>query len=515
MIIFGFVSQILKTKAVAVSRSVPDLSRDAQLQVLRQFRDEVYGCMDAWRDTLFELVDALLSCPGRPESLPWLTLEAPLRRGHGSVYKALKHGRIDTDALARTLTRLVIDAMHEDEDAGEGEGEGADLVFALDCSQWSRPDADTSPDRTLNYDATKDRRDQRAPVTPGWWFQWLAATNSEHSSWAQPVDLARIGPGDSHHKVAVTQIKTLLDQLAAEPPGDGSPRVPIVCMDGDYSAAWIGRQLAGLSVQTLIRIRSDSVLHTDPPPRQPGTRGRPPVHGPRMKLSDTHSWPVPDETRIVPARPDRGRPRELSVLAWHGLHPRHSKKLDEPGHTPHSGTAREIVRGSVIRIDSADPKEKPIWLFWTGPEGTFDLDRLWRAYLRRFHIEHLFRFLKQHLGWTLPKLRTPEQAVRWSWLVATAYAHLAAARDLVGDHRMPWERPGLMSPLRVKRGFPALLAELGTPAKSRKSSKPGPGRPAGRTSTPAPRHPVIRKRRSSTKPKTHNKKQAAADATTC
>jgi hypothetical protein len=486
LIIFGFLSQILKTKAVAVSRSVPDPGVVAQIRQLQGFREELYGCFGAWRDTLFELVDALLVSAQRPSSVPWLTLEAPLNRGHGSVYKALRRGRIDPAALARTLTGLVTGPA----------GPHDDLVFALDCSQWPRPHADTSPDRTLNYDAAKDRRDRRAPVTAGWWFQWLAATSGEHSSWAPPVDLARIGPADSHHTVAVTQIKALLDRLAADPSGGGRSRVPIVCMDGDYSAAWIGRQLAGLPVELLIRIRSDSVLLTDPPPRTAGARGRPPVHGPAMKLPDTASWPEPDEIRIVPARPDLGRDHELSVLAWHGLHPRHSKKLAEPGHVPHSGTAREIVRGSVIRIQSAHPDEKPIWLFHTGPGGSFDLDRLWRAYLRRFQIEHLFRFCKQHLGWTLPRLRTPEQAERWSWLIAAAYAHLVAARDLAGDHRLPWEPAGLMSPLRVKRGFRVLHAELGTPAKSRKPSRPGPGRPRGRTSTPAPRHPVIRKHRS-------------------
>jgi hypothetical protein len=486
--------------AVAVSRSVPDPSLSAQVRALQRFRDTLYDCFGAWRDTLFELVDALLASPARPPSVPWLTLEAPLRRGHGSVYRALARGHIDTAALARTLTTLVVGSAGPDED----------LVFALDCSQWPRPHADTSPGRTLNYDASKDRRDRRAPVTEGWWFQWLAATNIEHSSWAPPIDLTRIGPGDNHHKVAVTQIRALLDRLPAD-----TARVPVVCMDGDYSPAWIGRQLAGQRVQLLIRVRSNSVMLTDPPPRKAGARGRPPVHGPAMKLSKPETWPEPDEIQIVPPRPNRGRPRELSVLAWHGLHPRHSKKLDEPGHTPHSGKPREIVRGSVIRIQSADSAEKPIWLFHTGPEGSFDLDRLWRAYLRRFHIEHLFRFCKQHLGWTLPRLRTPDQAQRWSWLIAAAYACLHAARDLVGDHRMPWEPAGLMSPLRVKRGFRVLLAELGTPAKSRKPFRPGPGRPPGRTSTPAPRHPVTRKRPSSPKPKPHNKKQAAADATTC
>ncbi|MCP2203262.1 hypothetical protein LX90_009234, partial [Lentzea flava] len=56
--------------------------------MLQRFRVEVYRGFAAWRDVLFELMDALLASPQRPQSVPWLTLETPLRRGHGSVYKA-------------------------------------------------------------------------------------------------------------------------------------------------------------------------------------------------------------------------------------------------------------------------------------------------------------------------------------------------------------------------------------------------------------------------------------------
>ena len=61
--------------------------------------------------------------------------------------------------------------------------------------------------------------------------------------------------------------------------------------------------------------------------------------------------------------------------------------------------------------------KKTLWLWWSGP-GQPDLDTCWRAYLRRFDIEHTFRFLKGTLGWTTPALRTPEQADRL--LAATA-----------------------------------------------------------------------------------------------
>ncbi len=40
-----------------------------------------------------------------------------------------------------------------------------------------------------------------------------------------------------------------------------------------------------------------------------------------------------------------------------------------------------------------------MWLWAAGPEPV-DLDIAWRAYLRRFDIEHTFRFVKNTLGWT-------------------------------------------------------------------------------------------------------------------
>jgi hypothetical protein len=51
--------------------------------------------------------------------------------------------------------------------------------------------------------------------------------------------------------------------------------------------------------------------------------------------------------------------------------------------------------------------KKTLWLWWSGP-GESDLDLCWRAYLRRFDIEHTYRFVKNTLGWTTPALRTPE-----------------------------------------------------------------------------------------------------------
>ena len=158
------------------------------------------------------------------------------------------------------------------------------------------------------------------------------------------------------------------------------------------------------------------------------------------------------------------------------------------------------MAGTLIRVEVEHlPKptsatKKTLWLWAAGPG--FNLDTCWRGYLRRFDIEHTFRFLKNTLGWTTPALRTPEQADRWTWLVLAAYTQLRLARDLVDDLRLPWERqrkPGRLTPARVRRGFRRLAPTLGTPASPPKSRTPGPGRPKGTRRERRTRHPAIKK----------------------
>lgn len=45
------------------------------------------------------------------------------------------------------------------------------------------------------------------------------------------------------------------------------------------------------------------------------------------------------------------------------------------------------------------------------------LDELWHKYLRRFALEHWYRFAKQRLHWTQPQLSSTQAAERWSDLM--------------------------------------------------------------------------------------------------
>jgi hypothetical protein len=234
-----------------------------------------------------------------------------------------------------------------------------------------------------------------------------------------------------------------------------------------------------------------AACYADPPPRPPGSTGRPRRHGAKFNCADPTTWPVP--TATLTCQDDQYG--TVTVKAWTGLHP---KQQRHPGH----GTRgpRPIVRGTIlcVQVERVPAKTRPpkvLWLWWAGP-GSCDLDLAWRAYVRRFDLEHTIRFAKQTLGWATPRPRHPAQAERWTWLVLAAYAQLRLAREAADDQRLPWEVPRpqpRLSPYRVRRGFPRLLCALGSPAATPKPCGCSPGRPKGRPSGPAVRYPAIKK----------------------
>ena len=165
---------------------------------------------------------------------------------------------------------------------------------------------------------------------------------------------------------------------------------------------------------------------------------------------------------------------------------------------------RPIVRGTLLlvevsRLPQQTREPQALWLWWhtpQDPESLPNLDRAWRAYVRRFDVEHTFRFLKQTLNWTLPRVRHPEQADRWTWLVVLAYTQLRLARPLAVDQPLPWQRPqpaGKLTPERVRRGFSTLRLRLPILACAPKPCGRSPGRPKGKRSGRATRYPAITK----------------------
>jgi hypothetical protein len=450
------------------------------LAQLGQFRAELHACFPCRADALFELGDALLCAP-TITSVAQLSLEPSHRRGWGSAYDALAGGRINVDRLRDLLVR--------------GLPPADPLVFAVDVTTWPRCDAECSPQRGYYYHPSRHSAGQ--PIIAGWAYQWIAQLSFDRDSWTAPVDAHRLHPLEDTDQTAAAQIRALLARLPAR------EAMPLFVFDGGYDSAQLTLDLAEEQVAVLVRLRSDRCFYADPPPAARSPRGgRPRRHGAKFAFADPTTWPVP--TATLACQDDQYG--MVTVQAWVGLHP---KQQRHPGHG--SRGPRPIVRGTILRVqvERVPARTRPpkvLWLWWAGP-GPLDLDLLWRAYIRRFDLEHTVRFAKQTLGWTIPRPRTPEQADRWTWLVLAAYTQLRLARELACDQRLPWERPRpqpRLSPLRVRRGFPRLLVRLGSPASTPKPFGRSSGRPRGRVSGPATRYPAIKK-----PPKTPPKKLTA------
>jgi hypothetical protein len=462
--------------------SLHDHDRASALGELSGFRREFHASLRARADALFELTDAVLCVEGPVTSLVGLTLVAEHRRGHGAMYDALNQGEVEPQRLRRALACLPLPR------AADGR-----IVLAVDVSSWLRPDAPTSPQRLFCH--VYGRGKGNAQMIPGWPYSFVAALETGATSWTALLDAVRLGPADDATAVTADQLRAVIDRLIAAGhwrPGD--PTIMIVA-DSGYDISRLAHVLADLPVELVGRLRSDRVMRLPKPPRPPGLHarpvGRPPRHGPEMALNDPATWPAPQHSTTTAT----SRYGTAVATSWDRAYPRLTRRAswsDHDGELP-------ILEGTLIRLQvehlPGDRDPKPVWL-WTSATGATgaDVDRYWQAFLRRFDIEHTFRLLKQTLGWTTPKIRTPNAADRWTWLIIAAHTQLRLARPLAADLRRPWERPldpGRLTPARVRRGFRNIRPTTVLPASAPKPSRPGPGRPPGsRNHRPAISHDV-------------------------
>ena len=187
LILFGFFPQSSKTKAVAAvvsvthARTVDPEDTPARRGDLARFREEFYGALTARADALFELTDAILCADGPVRSLAELTLVAEHRRGHGAMYDALGHGRVEPERIRRSLAALPLPRMSDGR-----------IVLAVDVSPWLRSDAPTSPERLFCHVHGRGRG--QAQMIPGWPYSFVAALEPGRTSWTAMLDAIRLRP---------------------------------------------------------------------------------------------------------------------------------------------------------------------------------------------------------------------------------------------------------------------------------------------------------------------------------
>ncbi len=459
------------------------LPRPDDRDVLNDFRIDVYRCYTRRADALFELADAVACSTARVTDLARLSLEGEQRRGHGGVYDAVNAGCIDPGALASVLAGTPLPKII-------GPDGQARIVLAVDVSNWLRPDAATSPNRSFCHTYARGRG--QADMIPGWPYSFVVALESGQSSWTAILDATRLAPGDDATLVTADQLRHVIyDTTIAGHWRPGDPDILVVA-DAGYDCPRLAHLLADLPVTILGRVRSDRVYYAPAGKRAGPTKGRPPRHGARLALRepDTQTQPTTITQSETP------RYGHTTARAFAHMHP----KIDTRGAWAHHTGPTPIIEGTLIGLNveylPGDRKPKPLWLWVSKPEpdSPDEVDHWWSMFLRRFDIEHTFRFLKQQLGWTRARLRDPAAADRWTQTIIIAHTQLRLARPLAIDCRLPWQPPlptKKLTPARVRAGYRRLHAVLAHPASPPQVSRPGPGRPPGQPNThKAPIQPI-------------------------
>jgi hypothetical protein len=418
---------------------------------LKAFRQAAYNYLCRAKDATFELTDAVL-LSRNAYCLADFSMSAVFRRKWPSIYEALQ----DTRPQRRKLMRLYIQQIPSQER----------IVLAGDHTAWPRPEAVTLQERTMEHYCTNGVPGN-PPIAKGEGYSTIAWIPEARGSWALPLRHERITSWESPIDKAVWQLKQVCQDL---------PVRPISLWDSEYGCAPFVLKTAESAVDKLMRLRSNLCLWGAPPAYS--GRGRPRLHGDKFKLNDPETWKEPVETLEVDD-PKLGR---LRISLWENLHLRKASKHPM----------------SLLRVERLCERRsglvaQPLWLAWIG-EQMPALSEVWRLYLRRFAIDHWYRFAKQRLHWTLPKLSTPKQCERWSDLMPFMTWELWLARDIVVDNPLPWQKPiAPLTPGRVAQAMGGVFAMIGTPAQPPKPRGKSPGWPTGSPRLRRPTYPLVKK----------------------
>lgn len=431
--------------------STPLAAAELQLNKLRAFRQAAYGLLTSARDALFELADAVLLTPAA-HSFVELSCAPVFRRHWPSIYAALQDGRLDRAALLQ----LVVAQLPG----------GEQPVLAGDHTAWPRPSARTLAERTFEHQPTPIQGQQ--PITIGQGYSTLVWVADQPGSWAVPLLHERITPASSPLLLAAEQLRRVTAALPAR---------PLTLWDAEYGCAPFLTATADIPADKLIRLRPNLCLWGAPAPYR--GRGRPAQHGAKFKLGDATTWAAPTATWTG----DDADLGPVTVQQWDALHFQKAPS-----------SAFSVLR--VERLGRGLPRcaRRVLWLAWVGASPA-DVASTWRAYLRRFGVDHWYRFAKQRLHWTLPQVSTAAQMERWSDLLVLVSAQVWLAREVAADCPLPWQkRQARLTPGRVCAGFGSLLALIGTPAQAPKRRGKAVGWPVGRVRKRRPRQEVVRKR---------------------
>ena len=258
---------------------------------LLDFRQQAYDLLDHRKDAFFELLDAVLQTPAA-RSFAELTLAPACQRQWHSSYKALATVTYDQQGL----DELCLTHVPDKEVAH----------FAIDVTSLRRMHSPTLLERQYCHGAAREVNGKGIVV--GLPYSLLAWTTARGSSFAPPVNIRRLAPGDKAVDVAVAQVCWRGFYL----PSGQDWRA---ALEGAYGSVNFFAPLQDKDVQVVARPRGDRVLDHRATEADYGGGGRRPVFGAAFRCAAPTTWSAPAETvSFTDARHGR-----VELQLWRGL----------------------------------------------------------------------------------------------------------------------------------------------------------------------------------------------------
>lgn len=279
--------------------------------LLEEFRQAAYSYLGRAHDATLELTDAVL-LTRNAYSLAELSLSPVFRRKWPSIYEALE----DCRPQRQKLMQLYIKQMPTQERP----------LLAGDHTAWSRPDAVTLQERTIEHSSVTVAGNK--PITIGQGYSSIAWIPEDSGSWALPLRHERITSWENPIQKAAWQLQQVCEHL---------PSRPITVWDSEYGCAPFVLKTTNIKADILVRLRSNLCLWGAPPPYS--GKGRPRKHGDKFKLNEPLTWSEATQS-IEINHPKLGR---VKVSLWLDLHFRKTatrpmslirvERLDEQGNS--------------------------------------------------------------------------------------------------------------------------------------------------------------------------------------
>ena len=152
---------------------------------LKRFRQQVYELIGRSQDSLFDLMDAVLTSP-HLSSFVQVSLNPLFRREWSSVYSGLKRSRLSQ----ANVMKQVMEEIPKDKSA----------FLAGDTTLWPRPDARTLKERTFE-------RGKGGQIQLGQSYSTLAWVPESKGSWALPLRHERVTSFETPVSKAAFQLK--------------------------------------------------------------------------------------------------------------------------------------------------------------------------------------------------------------------------------------------------------------------------------------------------------------------